>query len=173
MWVVFLDGLVLCAYVNIFHLIHCCIVFVLVFVFCKWRLFYYIFVDLGFFFFKQKTAYEMRISDWSSDVCSSDLCASPAQSAALSTSSGSGANINTPSTIPTTYRAPACEPWVSNKLRGTPSSAAIGIVQRRCVRSAGHAGTAAMPATPPISIASAIKPACSDDRKSTRLNYSQ
>src|SRR3546814_10551695 len=30
----------------------------------------YIFV---FFFFKQKTAYEMRISDWSSDVCSSDL----------------------------------------------------------------------------------------------------
>src|SRR3546814_3566729 len=30
---------------------------------------------LCFFFFKQKTAYEMRISDWSSDVCSSDLVA--------------------------------------------------------------------------------------------------
>src|SRR3546814_8476420 len=30
-------------------------------------------VDLFFFFLKQKTAYEMRISDWSSDVCSSDL----------------------------------------------------------------------------------------------------
>src|SRR3546814_17296450 len=30
-------------------------------------------VLLFFFFFKQKTAYEMRISDWSSDVCSSDL----------------------------------------------------------------------------------------------------
>src|SRR3546814_19735591 len=29
--------------------------------------------DSLFFFFKQKTAYEMRISDWSSDVCSSDL----------------------------------------------------------------------------------------------------
>src|SRR3546814_5992950 len=29
------------------------------------------------FFFKQKTAYEMRISDWSSDVCSSDLGADP------------------------------------------------------------------------------------------------
>src|SRR3546814_21069806 len=28
---------------------------------------------IDFFFFKQKTAYEMRISDWSSDVCSSDL----------------------------------------------------------------------------------------------------
>src|SRR3546814_1790607 len=30
-------------------------------------------MSLFFFFFKQKTAYEMRISDWSSDVCSSDL----------------------------------------------------------------------------------------------------
>src|SRR3546814_6403278 len=29
--------------------------------------------EFYFFFFKQKTAYEMRISDWSSDVCSSDL----------------------------------------------------------------------------------------------------
>src|SRR3546814_4753070 len=34
------------------------------------------------FFFKQKTAYEMRISDWSSDVCSSDLAAQrPARAA--------------------------------------------------------------------------------------------
>src|SRR3546814_18230795 len=32
-----------------------------------------LFLSLFFFFFKQKTAYEMRISDWSSDVCSSDL----------------------------------------------------------------------------------------------------
>src|SRR3546814_8551575 len=30
-------------------------------------------LDFFFFFFKQKTAYELRISDWSSDVCSSDL----------------------------------------------------------------------------------------------------
>src|SRR3546814_6127235 len=30
-------------------------------------------MNVMFFFFKQKTAYEMRISDWSSDVCSSDL----------------------------------------------------------------------------------------------------
>src|SRR3546814_9699687 len=33
-----------------------------------------------FFFFKQKTAYEMRISDWSSDVCSSDLAGDAALS---------------------------------------------------------------------------------------------
>src|SRR3546814_6821032 len=35
---------------------------------CGFFLYYFV-----FFFFKQKTAYEMRISDWSSDVCSSDL----------------------------------------------------------------------------------------------------
>src|SRR3546814_10513478 len=35
----------------------------------------FLFVCVSMFFFKQKTAYEMRISDWSSDVCSSDLMA--------------------------------------------------------------------------------------------------
>src|SRR3546814_8223317 len=38
------------------------------------RYFFVLFVLFCFFFFvKQRTAYEMRISDWSSDVCSSDL----------------------------------------------------------------------------------------------------
>src|SRR3546814_7318539 len=38
------------------------------------RIFMFMFEERsGLFFFKQKTAYEMRISDWSSDVCSSDL----------------------------------------------------------------------------------------------------
>src|SRR3546814_12425245 len=37
----------------------------------------FLFFYLLFFFFKQKTAYEMRISDWSSDVCSSDLLLFP------------------------------------------------------------------------------------------------
>src|SRR3546814_4678974 len=45
----------------------CLIYFVFLLLFTSW-LFSYV-----FFFFKQKTAYEMRISDWSSDVCSSDL----------------------------------------------------------------------------------------------------
>src|SRR3546814_2506026 len=35
--------------------------------------YYLLYVLRDIFFFKQKTAYEMRISDWSSDVCSSDL----------------------------------------------------------------------------------------------------
>src|SRR3546814_5990723 len=38
---------------------------------------YFFVYGLSFFFFKQKTAYEMRISDWSSDVCSSDLQRQP------------------------------------------------------------------------------------------------
>src|SRR3546814_13801934 len=40
-----------------------------------------------FFFFKQKTAYEMRISDWSSDVCSSDLATAAAWTASERASS--------------------------------------------------------------------------------------
>src|SRR3546814_20555313 len=42
----------------------------MVFMMLVWGLIFVVFV---FFFFKQKTSYEMRISDWSSDVCSSDL----------------------------------------------------------------------------------------------------
>src|SRR3546814_7048208 len=45
--------------------------YVLVVIYCF--VFLYLFVYFMLFFFKQKTAYEMRISDWSSDVCSSDL----------------------------------------------------------------------------------------------------
>src|SRR3546814_10809012 len=37
----------------------------------------------SFFFFKQKTAYEMRTSDWSSDVCSSDLLTLPTLQSAM------------------------------------------------------------------------------------------
>src|SRR3546814_4413231 len=40
---------------------------------CYLPVYYLNFFDVFIFFFKQKTAYEMRISDWSSDVCSSDL----------------------------------------------------------------------------------------------------
>src|SRR3546814_2950456 len=40
---------------------------------CLWTVGSSVCVVCLFFFFKQKTAYEMRISDWSSDVCSSDL----------------------------------------------------------------------------------------------------
>src|SRR3546814_10721327 len=44
-----------------------------------------LFFCVCFFFFKQKTAYEMRISDWSSDVCSSDLGFAPCPCRAATT----------------------------------------------------------------------------------------
>src|SRR3546814_4013922 len=49
------------------------------------------FIVFVFFFFKQKTAYEMRISDWSSDVCSSDL---PSTSAASTSCCSAGRQRN-------------------------------------------------------------------------------
>src|SRR3546814_5653104 len=45
-------------------------------------------VLVSFFFFKQKTAYEMRISDWSSDVCSSDLIGAENTVASLAPGAG-------------------------------------------------------------------------------------
>src|SRR3546814_4801852 len=46
-----------------------------------------------FFFFKQKTAYEMRISDWSSDVCSSDLYVFAAKRAAATLAAALGKTV--------------------------------------------------------------------------------
>src|SRR3546814_2436626 len=43
---------------------------------------------VGIFLFKQKTAYEMRISDWSSDVCSSDLLARLIRSEGVTAAAG-------------------------------------------------------------------------------------
>src|SRR3546814_16077414 len=48
-----------------------------------------------FFFFKQKTAYELRISDWSSDLCSSDLPTSCACGPRPTTSRGTAASVGT------------------------------------------------------------------------------
>src|SRR3546814_9211412 len=53
-------------------MIVCCMMIVCVFCLCLVLHLSVVYLIL-IFFFKQKTAYEMRISDWSSDVCSSDL----------------------------------------------------------------------------------------------------
>src|SRR3546814_5687261 len=58
-----------------------------------------------FFFFKQKTAYELRISDWSSDVCSSDLthlslkCFEPERALRIDLRSSSRAGLPTSAAI--------------------------------------------------------------------------
>src|SRR3546814_6188073 len=51
---------------------------------------------LCFFFFKQKTAYEMRISDWSSDVCSSDLLRSANSFSTPLRAANANANLSFP-----------------------------------------------------------------------------
>src|SRR3546814_1403330 len=56
---------------NVVFVLH--YVFFFLFVFCALFSICFVSLVLFFFFFKQKTAYEMRISEWSSDVCSSDL----------------------------------------------------------------------------------------------------
>src|SRR3546814_8793143 len=67
---------------------------------------------LLFFFFKQKTAYEMRISDWSSDVCSSDLhdacvaCLGHAQNPSQAL-----ASVNTGSAATTPSMRSRMPPW--------------------------------------------------------------
>src|SRR3546814_6210626 len=54
-----------------------------------------------FFFFKQKTAYEVRISDWSSDVCSSDLAEAGHRARALA-AAGVGRLVGTARRLPAT-----------------------------------------------------------------------
>src|SRR3546814_6242099 len=70
-----------------------------------------------FFFFKQKTAYEMRISDWSSDVCSSDLLQ------------------DSPSRIPATYRWMRTRRggrWSTTTISGGRRITAGGVANPRC-----------------------------------------
>src|SRR3546814_7952413 len=69
-------------------------------------------LSLCIFFFKQKTAYEMRISDWSSDVCSSDLprllCLDHAEAGA-GAGDGGGRGGGGPSRTPRAPRRPAAQ----------------------------------------------------------------
>src|SRR3546814_8820792 len=63
-----------------------------------------------FFFFKQKTAYEMRISDWSSDVCSSDLALDPSHLATLFCGAEqAGSTLARELLIASAFAAPASE----------------------------------------------------------------
>src|SRR3546814_14608766 len=87
-----------------------------------------------FFFFKQKTAYEVRISDWSSDVRSSDLAQSPSwmlpprpgkRVAARPPCTASAARINVlDGTQPTLTQVPPITPWPISATFA-PSSAAL------------------------------------------------
>src|SRR3546814_9224973 len=75
------------------------------------------------FFFKQKTAYELRISDWSSDVCSSDLAESGRRSPRSPTARGATSRGSHRSTSGATRHA--------NRGRSAPQKAATGRRQQR------------------------------------------
>src|SRR3546814_9969460 len=70
-----------------------------------------------FFFFKQKTAYELRISDWSSDVCSSDL---PGSSVVKVT--GSAFSTTTPTSAGGASGGAASPPQPASISTATPSN---------------------------------------------------
>src|SRR3546814_12866319 len=87
------------------------------------------FFILCFFFFKQKTAYEMRISDWSSDVCSSDLGLAARPPAPVIVAGRGYAPDTRVGAMPPDTRAPADAHDVSlarNRLRSQPGQTREG-----------------------------------------------
>src|SRR3546814_9630996 len=109
------------------------------------------------FFFKQKTAYEMRISDWSSDVCSSDLC--------------SGSFLLAESGLLDGHRAPTSW-WLGPMFRQRYPNVTLD-ESRMIVNSTRFttAGAALAPVDLALRIIRGRSPALAD-RKSTRLNSS-
>src|SRR3546814_1693295 len=92
-----------------------------------------------FFFFKQKTAYEMRISDWSSDVCSSDLVPAPRHSGGRGRGDLQQVHLPLPPLELFARRAP---PWcasdgASRGLRQVPERPALAEIGRASWRERG------------------------------------
>src|SRR6184192_4603878 len=105
-----------------------------------------VFVFLVFFFFKQKTAYEMSIGDWSSDVCSSDLrtgTASALSDAAYQPSKGrsTGGRARLVRTMTASGLRRCNPPRTTKPCTNTPKAK-----RRRCPRSAVQPNHAATPA---------------------------
>src|SRR3546814_4453135 len=121
------------------------------------------------FFFKQKTAYEMRISDWSSDVCSSDLQRVARGDAPLELPIQPG--VGTPTLEATQDAAPDehAEGHAQHDERGCERDRAEHPGQRRTDQQAGGAGQAA---ADPQLVGGEAAHNHGIDRKSTRLNSS-
>src|SRR3546814_7021830 len=91
----------------------------------------------GVFFFKQKTAYEMRISDWSSDVCSSDLLPQDASFTAQRQQATYCSATAAPK--PISYASGACSPatWCTSTIMPSSPSVIITAITSR-TRSEEH-----------------------------------
>src|SRR3546814_7923531 len=89
------------------------------------------------FFFKQKTAYEMRISDWSSDVCSSDLISLLGAMAILGATTATGLMAHgnvTPQAVDTSALPDIGEEWLAkNPYSGNAKAIEIGQSDRKSV----------------------------------------
>src|SRR3546814_5786936 len=109
-----------------------------------------------FFFFKQKTAYEMRISDWSSDVCSSDLAIQRQRATLVSQARGRVLEIG----IGTGRNLPFYDRDKLESLQGLDPAAQMHGLARKRARKAG------------LDVELLTLPAERIDRKSTRLNSS-
>src|SRR3546814_7932503 len=97
-------------------------------------------VGLLFFFFKQKTSYEMRISDWSSDVCSSDLqhgrvyfrvCLIAGASAGLVPDGAADLHQTLSARIRRRAGADAGDPRLARRIDSGPRSGELGAGTRR------------------------------------------
>src|SRR3546814_4189957 len=133
-----------------------------------------LFVGVFFFFFKQKTAYEMRISDWSSDVCSSDLTVAEggsitytasltnAADTAMTVTLSNGAVINIAagaSSGTAVVAAPTDDAYIdADSVSATISSSTGGNFENRITTGAAAS--------------TSISDTLDRDRKSTRLNSS-
>src|SRR3546814_8224347 len=111
------------------------------------------------FFFKQKTAYEMRISDWSSDVCSSDLNRNRAQRIGF----GAGRLSHTASIRPALVEGPLFSCDRRSRVKNGASTSSVR-TRTGTERSARPAYFFRLKST-----ATTFEPS---DRKSTRLNSS-
>src|SRR3546814_4962772 len=114
------------------------------------------------FFFKQKTAYEMRISDWSSDVCSSDL--PPANAPILPTDQHASKGLSR-----------GCSTQAKNgRACGGSEIDGIGLRHLALPRQThdDEVGQQAVLAQDDGRISNAVAPIGREDRKSTRLNSS-
>src|SRR3546814_8308652 len=89
-----------------------------------------------FFFFKQKTAYEMRISDWSSDVCSSDLSTRVLRQIVAAKGSCGRPRGRNPTRLRKNWDAmPAADPWAAGRrsARAAPAPGQVAFQERHLV----------------------------------------
>src|SRR3546814_2368477 len=113
-----------------------------------------------FFLFKQMSAYELRISDWSSDVCSSDLVQALPRGAVTDAPLGEGLsgrlNARAQAATPTFRRWEESRPTISPRRRRWAGRAGTGSATRSEERSVGKGGV------------STCRPRWSPQRKKTK-----